>query len=36
MRQVALGEEQVPNAPATAAQKNQLVAKIASFFGVGR
>lgn len=33
-RQVALGEEQVPNAPQTAAQRNQLVAKIASFFGI--
>ena len=34
-RQVALGEEQVAgNAPPTAAQKNQLVVKIASFFGI--
>jgi hypothetical protein len=34
LRQVALGEEQVPHAPPTAAQKNQMVAKIASFFGI--
>jgi small-conductance mechanosensitive channel len=33
-RQIALGEEQAPNAPPTSAQKNQLVAKIAQFFGL--
>ena len=36
VRQVALGEESsAPHATPTAAQKNQLVAKIASFFGIG-
>ncbi len=34
-RQVVLGEESVPNVIPTAAQKNQLVAKIGSFFGIG-
>ncbi len=33
-RQVALGEEPAPNVAPTAAQKNQLVAKIAQFFGI--
>ena len=34
LRQVALGEDPAPNAPATAAQKNQLGGKIAAFFGI--
>jgi CRP-like cAMP-binding protein len=34
-RQVVVGEESAPNVVPTAAQKNQLVAKIAAFFGVG-